>query len=91
MDQKNNIDPGPVPDELSSLTDIEPMVIAQVHPIISVFRHKLGQHLYRENVINFPQNIETFITKHPQIPQSIPYLIVFHRKIEKTTFKSTLR
>lgn len=47
----NNMDPGDVPNELSCLTDIEAMVIAQVHPIISVHRHKGGQHLYHGNII----------------------------------------
>lgn len=89
--KKNDMDPGTVPAELSELTEIEAMVIAQVHPIISIFRHRQGQHLYRGNVINFPQNIDTFVNVLPHIPTSIPYIIVFHRKAQKCTFKCIAR
>ncbi|PKC51700.1 hypothetical protein RhiirA1_483178 [Rhizophagus irregularis] len=53
----NNMDPGKVPDELRDLTEIEKMLVAQVFPVMSVYRLRGSQHGYRGNVINFPQNV----------------------------------
>ncbi|EXX66669.1 hypothetical protein RirG_121570 [Rhizophagus irregularis DAOM 197198w] len=53
----NNMDPGKVPDKLRDLTEIEKMLVAQVFPVMSVYRLCGGQHGYRGNVINFPQNV----------------------------------
>ncbi|CAG8777468.1 4428_t:CDS:1, partial [Gigaspora rosea] len=52
----NNIDPGEVPEELQELTEIEEMLIAQVFPVMVVYRLRGGQHGYRGNIINFPQD-----------------------------------
>lgn len=88
----NNMDPRPVPPELKCLTDIEAMVIAMVQPIMSVQRYKgHGQHFYSGNVINFPQQIDKYITVLPHIPIDIPYLIIFHRKFDKSTLKCIAR
>ncbi|CAG8721900.1 10501_t:CDS:2, partial [Racocetra fulgida] len=54
--------PGDVPEELQGLTKIEEMLIAQVFPVMVVYRLCGGQHGYRGNVINFPQDIEEFTT-----------------------------
>jgi hypothetical protein len=57
---ENNMDPGEVPEELQSLTEIEEMLIARVFPVMSVYRLRGGQHRYCGNVINFPQDVQEF-------------------------------
>lgn len=90
--KKNNMDPGIVPPELSCLTDIEAMVIAMVHPIVSVHRYKNhGQHIYNGNVINFPQHIEKYVSVLPHIPADIPHILIFHRQFDKETLKCVAR
>ena len=60
---ENNMDPGEVPDELQDLNEIEKMLIARVFPVMSVYKLRGGQHGYRGNVINFPQDVLEFTTK----------------------------
>ncbi|CAG8835909.1 6852_t:CDS:1, partial [Gigaspora margarita] len=61
----NNMDPEEVPEELQGLTEIEEMLIAQVFPVIVVYRLCGGQHGYRGNIINFLQDVEEFTTRYP--------------------------
>lgn len=68
----NNMDPGIVPKELQNLTDIEKMVIAKVHTVITVRRYKGNQYIYSGNVINFPQTINNYVNVLPHVPSSIP-------------------
>ena len=58
----NNMDPGEVPEELQDLTEIEEMLISKVFTVISVYRLHSGQYGYKENIINFPQDIKEFTT-----------------------------
>lgn len=55
---ENNMDPGDVPEELQNLSYIEQMLIARVHPVMSLYRIKGAQYAYSGNVINFQQNIQ---------------------------------
>jgi ATP-dependent DNA helicase PIF1 len=73
---ENNMDPGDIPDELKSLSEIEEMLIAQVCTVISVYRLRGGQLGYRGNVINFNQDIHEFITRLPRNPSSLDVLVV---------------
>ncbi|CAG8815554.1 7212_t:CDS:1, partial [Gigaspora rosea] len=73
---ENNIDPGKVPEELQKLTEIEEMLIAQVFPIMIVYRLRGRQHRYSGNVINFPQDVEEFTTQLPRHLFSLSVLIV---------------
>ena len=57
---QNNMNSGKVPEELQDLIKIEEMLIAQVFTVVSVYRHRGGQHEYCENVINFSQDIQEF-------------------------------
>jgi hypothetical protein len=57
---ENHMDPGDVPEELKELSEIEEMLIAQVFTVMSVYRLQGDQNRYRENVINFPQDIQGF-------------------------------
>src|ERR1044071_9236787 len=45
---ENFMDPGEVPDELKSLTEIEEMLIAQVFTVMTVFRFRGGQTIIAE-------------------------------------------
>jgi hypothetical protein len=79
----NNMDPGDVPSELKDLTFIEELLIARVHPLISVFKLKGLQYGYRGNVINFPQNVQKFATQLPH-PKENLLAIVNVRSEDKT-------
>ncbi|CAG8848725.1 29556_t:CDS:2, partial [Gigaspora margarita] len=46
----------PVPEELKGLTEIKEILIAQVFPVMSVYRFRRDQLGYYDNIINFPQN-----------------------------------
>ncbi len=70
------MDSGEVSDELQDLTEIEEMLIAQVFIVMSVYRLCGGQHGYRGNVINFPQDIHEFTKRLPRTPSSIDILTV---------------
>ncbi|KAI3930658.1 hypothetical protein MKX01_037104, partial [Papaver californicum] len=50
------MDPAEVPIELSRLTNLESLLIARVHPMISVYRVKGQQYKYSGNIINFLQD-----------------------------------
>ncbi|RGB26573.1 hypothetical protein C1646_599356, partial [Rhizophagus diaphanus] len=74
----NNMDPGEVPDELQNLTEIEEMLIVRVFPMMLVYRLRGGQHEYRENVINFPQNVQELARKLSRHPSSLDVLVIHH-------------
>ncbi|CAG8792307.1 10618_t:CDS:2, partial [Gigaspora rosea] len=84
----NNMDPGEVPEELQGLTEIEEMLIAQVFPVMVVYRLRRGQHGYRENVINFSQNVEEFITRLSRHPSSLNLLVIrWQSEKDSTAFR----
>ena len=49
----NNMNPGSVPEELLDLSYIEQMLIARIHPIITIYRIQGNQYSYSGNIINF--------------------------------------
>src|SRR2546421_106808 len=73
---ENNMDPGEVPEELKDLSEIEEMLIARVFPVLSVYRLRGGQHGYRGNVINFPQDVGEFASRLPRSPSSLDLFVV---------------
>ena len=75
---ENNMDLEDIPEELQGLTEIEEMLIAQVFTVMSVYRLRGGQHGYRENVINFPQDVQEFTIHLLCHPSSLNVLIVCH-------------
>lgn len=77
----NDMDPGEVPEELQELTEIEEMLIAQVFTVMSVYRLRGGQHGYRGNVINFPQDVQEFTTHLPRHPSTLNVLIVRRQSV----------
>ncbi|KAK3911536.1 ATP-dependent DNA helicase [Frankliniella fusca] len=62
---QNNMDPGIVPEELLGLTFVEQLLIALIHPVLSVFKLKGCQYGYKGNVINFLQDVKGFATMLP--------------------------
>ncbi|CAG8598033.1 15848_t:CDS:1, partial [Racocetra fulgida] len=73
---ENNMDPGNVPEELQRLIEIKEMLIAQVFPVIVVYRLRGEQYGYSGNIINFPQDVEEFVTHLHQNPSSLNVLII---------------
>lgn len=82
----NNMNPGPQPDVLKKLTFLEEQLIAQVHPVISVYRLKGGQFGYSGQVINFHQDITSFTTSLPHSIDTISKY-VFVRRDEGEGYK----
>ncbi|CAG8616750.1 6262_t:CDS:2, partial [Cetraspora pellucida] len=73
---ENNMNPGDIPQELQNLTNIEDMLIVQVFPVVSVYNLCGGQYAYWGNVINFFQDIQSFITRLPHHPSLLNMLII---------------
>ncbi|CAG8649203.1 45751_t:CDS:2 [Gigaspora margarita] len=72
--------------ELQNLTEVKEMLIAQVFTVISVYNLCGGQYAYCENVINFSQDVQKFVTCCPHYPFSALYWLkennVFYCDIE---------
>ena len=65
------MDPAPVPDVLRNLTMIEEILIARVHPVISLYKIRGNQTAYSGNVINFKQDITHLFSSLPPYPSDI--------------------
>ncbi|KAF5176525.1 hypothetical protein FRX31_033888 [Thalictrum thalictroides] len=73
----NCMDPGIVPIELSRLSNLEQILVARIHPVMSVYRVKGQQHKYSGNVINFEQDVNLIATILPiKLADSSTILIV---------------
>ena len=81
---ENDMDPGPVPECLKNLSQIEEMLIANACPIMCIYRKHGGQRGYKGHVINFPQNVQTFLDKLPRCTHELPILIVHRQAAENT-------
>jgi hypothetical protein len=84
---RNNMNPGDVPEKLQGLIQIEEMLIAQIFPIVSVYYLRDGQYAYRDNVINFPQDVQDFATRLLHHPSSLDVLVVHHNSSDGRVFK----
>ena len=62
--------------QLEGLTQVEEMLIARAHPIMSVYRKKGGQRGYSGHVVNLPQNIQGFLNKLPSHVSDLPLLVI---------------
>jgi len=75
----NNMDPGPAVPQLSDLTFIEQLLVAKVNPTMSIMRlPRGGQYSFKGHVINFPQNVDRFVTDLPRRIDQL-YLLVLRR------------
>lgn len=72
----NNTDPGEMPAGLRALTEVEELLIARVHPIVTVRQHRGGQYHYREHVCSFILNVAKIYRKLPLLPRDINQLVL---------------
>ncbi|CAG8500444.1 41832_t:CDS:2, partial [Gigaspora margarita] len=84
---ENDMDPGEVLQELQGLTEIEEMLIAQVFPVIMVYKLCGGQYSYHENIINFLQDVQEFTMHLSRSPSSLNVLIIYHQSVRSTSFR----
>ncbi|CAG8734746.1 5060_t:CDS:1, partial [Gigaspora rosea] len=77
----NNMDPDILPEELTGLTKIEEMLIAQIFPVVSIYYLRSGQYAYHGNVINFSQDVNEFVTQLPRHSSSLRILVVRHQSV----------
>ena len=73
------MDVGTVPEELKDLSYIEQMLIAKIHPVVSLYRIKGTQYGYSGNVINFKQNIQEYINELPIPFNKLTSTFVFNK------------
>ncbi|CAG8824316.1 17766_t:CDS:2, partial [Racocetra persica] len=76
-----------VPQELQGLTNSVEMLIAQVFPIISVYNLREGQYAYRENIINFSQDIQGFVIHFSHHPSLFDIFIIRRPSFNGSTFQ----
>ena len=77
---ENNMDPGRVPSVFHSLSMIEQLLIAQIHPVVSVYRLRGGKFAYSGNVINFPQDVHSFARSLPCRLSEVAGIVVVRRE-----------
>ncbi|KAL5716090.1 hypothetical protein ACHQM5_017825 [Ranunculus cassubicifolius] len=73
------MDPGQVPIGLSRLTNLESLLIARVHPMMSVYRVKGQQYKYSGNVINFAQDVNMIAPTLPYKPADLSAILIVKR------------
>ena len=73
---ENNAIPGPVPDCLSNLTEVEEMLIAQIMPMMQTYVLPYGQCGYRGHVLNLPQDVQSVATALPRTAKSVGVIVV---------------
>lgn len=71
---------GEVPGELRQLTMIEQILIARVHPVVSVFKIRGQQRAYSGHVMNFVQHVENIATRLRHNPRNIDSVIILNRE-----------
>ncbi|KAL5727616.1 hypothetical protein ACHQM5_000795 [Ranunculus cassubicifolius] len=73
------MNPGKVPIELSRLSNLESILIARIHPMMSVYRVKGQQYKYSGNVINFAQDVNMVANVLPCRPADLSALLIVKR------------
>src|SRR5688572_5607366 len=63
------------------------MLIAQVFPVVSVYTLPGGQHAYRENIINFSQDVREFMARLSRDPSLLDLLIVQRYSEDGSNFR----
>lgn len=77
---ENDMDLGEIPTELQGLTMIEELLIARVHPVVSVFAIRGRQTAYSGHTMNFVQHVEQVATRLPHDITSMTTLILLNRE-----------
>lgn len=76
---ENGMDIGAIPEELLGLTMIEQILIARVHPVVSVFKIRGQQTGYSGHVLNFAQHVEDIATRLPHDPRYLTTVLLLRR------------
>lgn len=72
----NEMDPGPISDELESLTQIEGMLIARVHCFVEVRQVRGVQYKYKGHVVNFLTNTPKVYNRLPLLPEDLDVIVI---------------
>ncbi|XP_065826022.1 uncharacterized protein [Oscarella lobularis] len=73
----NNMNPGRVPPPLKDLSVVEEMLIAQIAPMMHIFRLPAGRQFgYRGHVLNLPQNVQSVLTRLPRTKSNLGMVVV---------------
>ena len=72
----NDMDPGSVPAELQGLSKVEELLIARAFPIMSICRKHGGQRGYNGNVLNLPEDTQSFLNSLPPNVGGLPILVI---------------
>ncbi|KAL2497795.1 Uncharacterized protein Adt_23345 [Abeliophyllum distichum] len=73
------MDPGVVPIELSRLTNLEQILIARAHPMMSVYCVKGQQYKYSSNVSNFAEDVNSIANVLPFKPADLSGILIVNR------------
>ena len=84
---ENNMDPGPVPEELAGLTQVEQLLIAQIIPTMTIVRlPRGGQFGYSGNIINLPQDLPSLVSSLPRRVTDTD-IVVIRKQLEQNTHR----
>ena len=73
----NSMNPGRVPPPLKDLSVVEEMLIAQIAPMMHIFRLPAGRQFgYRGHVLNLPQNVQSVLTRLPRTKSNLGMVVV---------------
>ncbi|KZP17546.1 hypothetical protein FIBSPDRAFT_894130 [Athelia psychrophila] len=72
----NAMYPGPDPDHLPPLTQMEEMLISPVHALVQLWQIRGGQTKYTGHICNFPRENAIFLSKVPILPEDCDIIIM---------------
>ena len=82
---ENDMDPGPVPKELTGLTQVEQLLIAQIIPMMTIVRlPRGGQFGYSGNIINLPQDLPSLVSSLSRRVTDTD-IVVIRKQLEENT------
>ena len=61
---------------LQGLTQVEEMFVSAVMPIMSIYWLPHGQYGYSGRVVNFPQDVASFVSSLPRLPSELDVIVV---------------
>ena len=79
----NDMIPGPIPEQLKILNNIEEAAIKLIKPFLHIYKRKGGGVGFSGNCISFAQNIESFTKSLPWSVKELPILVI-HSENDKT-------
>ena len=74
--EENNMIPGPIPDELNILNNIEEASIKLIKPFLHIYKRRGGGVGFKGNCISFAQNIENFTKRLPYSVKDLPIILI---------------